>query len=156
VQIYFEFGYSDSVTDADGEVVLALHRATHATLAALTARLSALGVGAAELNALATLAHRPPMSASALAVATATRPTTLTGVLDRLAGRGFLTREPDPADRRSFLITLTPAGTGAAGQAAAAVRELAEQALAGVTSAQRDGFFAVVRALSEGPHDRRR
>ncbi len=33
---------------------------------------------------------------------------TLTGILDRLAAQGYLEREPDPDDRRSFLIHATP------------------------------------------------
>jgi DNA-binding MarR family transcriptional regulator len=33
---------------------------------------------------------------------------TLSGVLDRLVAQGYLDREPDPGDRRSFLITATP------------------------------------------------
>jgi DNA-binding MarR family transcriptional regulator len=70
-------------------------------------------------------------------------------VLDRLARRGYVMRQVDPADRRSFLISLTPAGQQAAGIISAAVSELEQAALAGVSPAQRDGFFAVVDALSE-------
>ena len=34
-------------------------------------------------------------------------PSTLTGVLDRLAGGGWLKREPDPADRRAVVVKST-------------------------------------------------
>ncbi len=135
----------------DGELVLGLQRATHATLAALAGRLAALDLGASEINVLANLARAQPVSVGALATATATRPTTLTSVLDRLARRGYLARELDPADRRSFLVSLTPPGARAAAEVAAAVRSLEEQALATVTPAQRAGFAAVVRAFSEVP-----
>ena len=130
-------------------VVLALHRATHATLQALSARLAGLDLPASEINVLASLAGHRPLTVGALATATATRPTTLTSVLDRLAGRGYVTREVDPADRRSFLISLTPAGQQAAATISAAVSELERTALAGVSPAQRAGFSAVVDALSE-------
>jgi MarR family transcriptional regulator, organic hydroperoxide resistance regulator len=130
-------------------VVLGLHRATHATLQALSARLAGLDLPASEINVLASLAGHRPLTVGALATATATRPTTLTSVLDRLAGRGYVTREVDPADRRSFLISLTPAGQQAAATISAAVSELERTALAGVSPAQRAGFFAVVDALSE-------
>lgn len=129
--------------------IVALQRATHATLDVLAGRLAGLGLRASEINVLANLARAQPVSVGALAAATATRPTTLTSVLDRLARRGYLTRDTDPADRRSFLVSLTGPGQAAARQVAAAVRDLEKQALAGVTPAQRAGFLAVTRALSE-------
>ncbi len=129
--------------------MLGLHRATHATLQALSARLAGLDLPASEINVLASLAGHRSLTVGALATATATRPTTLTSALDRLARRGYVTREVDPVDRRSFLISLTPAGQQAAATISAAVSELERAALARVSLAQRAGFFAVVEALSE-------
>jgi MarR family transcriptional regulator, organic hydroperoxide resistance regulator len=130
-------------------VVLALHRATHATLHALAARLAGLDLPAPDVNALANLADGASRTVGELARATATKPTTLTSVLDRLARRGFIVRELDPADRRSFLISLTPGGEAAARTVAAAVRDLEREALATVTEAELAGFRAVARALME-------
>jgi DNA-binding MarR family transcriptional regulator len=142
---------SDFVIDEEPSpgVVLALHRATHATLQALAVRLAELDLPASEINVLANLAGRGPLTVGVLAAATATRPTTLTSVLDRLVRRGYVVREVDPADRRSFLVSLTPAGERAAGTVSAAVRELEQGALNRVSPAQRAGFFAVIDALSE-------
>jgi DNA-binding MarR family transcriptional regulator len=130
-------------------VVLALHRATHMTLHVLGARLAGLGLSASEINALASLARQHPAAVGALAAATATRPTTLTSVLDRLTRRGYLVREVDPDDRRSFLVSLTPAGQAAARTVAAAVHDLEQGALSRVTATERDGFFAVTTVLTE-------
>jgi DNA-binding MarR family transcriptional regulator len=130
-------------------VILALHRATHATLHALTARLADLDLPAADINVLANLADGAGRTVGALASATATRPSTLTSLLDRLTGRGYVVREPDPADRRSFAVVLTPAGRAVAQRAAAAVADLERQALATVTPAERAGFHAVIDALTE-------
>ena len=88
-------------------------------------------------------------SVGSLAAATATRPTTLTSVLDRLTRRGFVTRELDPADRRSFLVSLTAEGRRAAGAARAAAADLERAALAGISDADLAGFRAVTRALAE-------
>ena len=129
--------------------MLALHRATHATLHALATRLAELDLTASEINVLANLAGHDPLTVGALAAATATRPTTLTSVLDRLVRRGYVVREVDPADRRSFLVSLTLAGQRAAGTVSAAVRELEQSVLIRVSPAQRAGFFAVIDALSE-------
>ena len=116
-----------------GSAILALHRATHATLHALTARLADLDLPAADINVLANLADGTGRTVGALATATATRPSTLTSLLDRLTRRGYIVRETDPADRRSFVVRLTPAGQAAAARAAEAIAELERQSLATVT-----------------------
>ena len=88
--------------------ILALQQAVHHTLAALAAALADLDLTASETNALANLADGRPRSVRELSADTGTRATTLTGVLDRLERRGYLARELDAADRRSFRLTLTP------------------------------------------------
>lgn len=139
------------MTDAEypGSVILALHRATHATLHVLTTALADLDLPAADIDVLALLADGAGRTVGALATATATRPSTLTSLLDRLIKRGYIARELDPADRRSFLISLTPAGRAVAEHAAAAIADLERQALATVTPAQRAGFHALIDALTE-------
>jgi MarR family transcriptional regulator, organic hydroperoxide resistance regulator len=132
-----------------GSVILALHRATHATLHALTTALADLDLPAADIDVLAILADGAGRTVGALATATATRPSTLTSLLDRLTGRGYIARELDPADRRSFLISLTPAGRVVAEHAAAAITDLEREALATVTATQRASFHAVIDALTE-------
>jgi DNA-binding MarR family transcriptional regulator len=135
--------------DEPESAILALHRATHATLHALTARLADLDLPAADINALANLTGGTGRTVGALATATATRPSTLTSLLDRLARRGYIVRETDPGDRRSFVVRLTPDGQAAAVRAAGAIAELERQALATVTPQQRAGFHAVIDALTE-------
>ncbi len=137
------------VTTADAGLITALHQATHATLRALGTRLAYLDLTAAEQNVLAVMADGRTRSAGDVAAATGTRPTTLTSVLDRLEGRQLLTRKVDAADRRSLLITLTPAGRQTAATVQAAVAKLEGHVLAGLTAAQVAGFRAVTRALTE-------
>jgi DNA-binding MarR family transcriptional regulator len=128
-------------------VVLALQRTTHHTLHALGGALADLNLTAAEINALANLADRGALNVRELSAETGTRATTLTGVLDRLENRGYLIRELDPADRRSFRLPLTEAGRAAAGRVQAAVADLERDALARLSAAQIAGFHAVVAAL---------
>ena len=130
-------------------MILALHRATHATLHALTTTLADLDLPAADINTLANLADGEGRTVGALATATATKPSTLTSLLDRLTRRGYLVRETGPADRRSFVVRLTPDGLAVAQRAAAAIADLERQALAATTPAQRAGFQAVIDALTE-------
>lgn len=130
-------------------MILALHRVTHATLHALAVRLASLNLTASEINVLANLADGRTRSIGELGSDTATRPTTLTSVLDRLVGKGYVTRELDPADRRSFRVSLTADGLGVARAARGAAEDLERTALAAISDADLAGFRAVTRALAE-------
>jgi MarR family transcriptional regulator, organic hydroperoxide resistance regulator len=131
-----------------GALILALQRATHGTLQALASRLAALELTGSEINALAQLADAQARSVGQLAAETGTKATTLTSLLDRLAGRGYLVRRTDPGDRRSFLVSLTDDGRPVAAAARAAMGTLEAERLGGVSDAELAGFLAVVRALS--------
>jgi MarR family transcriptional regulator, organic hydroperoxide resistance regulator len=129
--------------------VLALQRATHRTLHVLGAALADLKLNAAEINALANLADRGALNVRQLGDATGTRASTLTGVLDRLEDRGYLVRELDAADRRSFRLVLTEQGRAVAERVGAAVADLERAALGGLTAEHVAGFHAVITALQE-------
>lgn len=128
-------------------IVLALQRTTHHTLHALSSALADLHLSVGEINALANLADRGALNVRELSAETGTRATTLTGVLDRLENRGYLTRELDPTDRRSFRLPLTEAGQAVAGRVQAAVANLERDAATRLSETQIAGFHAVVAAL---------
>jgi DNA-binding MarR family transcriptional regulator len=130
-------------------VVLALQRATHHTLHALSAGLADLSLSAAEINALANLGEGGTLSVRQLSERTGTRASTLTGLLDRLESRGYLMREVDPADRRSFRLPLTDLGQETAARALAAISALEREALSRLDATQLAGYRAVVTALQE-------
>ena len=130
-------------------MVLALQRATHRTLHALSSALADLNLSAAEINALANLGDGGTLNVRQLSERTGTRASTLTGLLDRLENRGYLTRELDPADRRSFRLPLTPDGQAAAARVLAAIADLERGALSGLPAEQVAGYHAVLIALQE-------
>ncbi len=130
-------------------MVLALQRATHHTLHALSAALADLSLSAAEINALANLGEGGTLSVRQLSERTGTRASTLTGLLDRLESRGYLMREVDPADRRSFRLPLTDLGQETAARALAAISALEREALSRLDATQLAGYRAVVTALQE-------
>jgi len=130
-------------------VLLALQRATHHTLHALHADLAGLDLTGSEINTLANLADGRPRNVRDLSADTGIRATTLTGVLDRLERRGYLLRELDTTDRRSFRLTLTAPGHAAATRVRHAVATLEHRALAGLSARQIAGYHAVVTALQE-------
>jgi DNA-binding MarR family transcriptional regulator len=99
-------------------------RVTHQLLSALHDELSDLGLSAAETNVLACFAGAPALTVRELVNATGQRPSTLTGVLDRLERRGLIGRRPNPADRRSVVVELTADGDAAAERVAAAFADV--------------------------------
>ena len=60
--------------------------------------------------ALATVERCGPLTPSELADAERVRRPTVTRMLGHLADAGLISRTPDPADGRSTLVTITPAG----------------------------------------------
>jgi MarR family transcriptional regulator, organic hydroperoxide resistance regulator len=68
-----------------------------------------------------------------------------------MARRGYVIRELDPTDRRSFLVSLTEAGRPVARAAMAAMADVEREALGAVSGAEMAGFRAVVRALTQVP-----
>jgi DNA-binding MarR family transcriptional regulator len=116
---------------------------------ALSASLADLKLSAAEINALANLGEGGTLSVRQLSEQTGTRASTLTGLLDRLENRGYVNRELDPADRRSFRLPLTEAGQATAARVLAAIADLERDALSRVDATQLAGYHAVITALQE-------
>jgi DNA-binding MarR family transcriptional regulator len=114
---------------SEWSALLALQRATHATLQVLSAELVDLDLTASEVNALANLADGRGRTVSELGAAVGARPTTLTSVLDRLERRGHITRGTRPGDRRAVLIELTPSGRLTATTIRQAIADLERRAL---------------------------
>ena len=127
--------------------MLALQRATHRTLHVLSAALADLNLSAAEINALANLSEGATLNVRQLSELTGTRASTLTGLLDRLENRGYLTRELDPEDRRSFRLPLTERGQATATRVLTAIADLERAALSGLSAEQIAGYHAVITAL---------
>ncbi|MEU8618532.1 MarR family transcriptional regulator [Streptomyces sp. NPDC048623] len=129
--------------------LLALQRATHATLHLIATELVDLDMTASEINALANLADGQGRTVSQLGAAVGTRPTTLTSVLDRLERRGHITRGTRAGDRRSVLIELTPSGRVTADTIRRTFADIERRALAELPPAAVAGFHDVLRALVE-------
>ena len=67
--------------------------------------------------------------ASVLAHRMAVSRPTVTALVDSLFERGFVTREPDPDDRRAITVSLTAAGRTAVGDAGVALRATLDSVL---------------------------
>lgn len=71
---------------------------------------------------------------------------TVTGILDRLAARGFLTRERSETDRRRVLLQATPEGRAVAASAPSALHRRFAERLAALP---RDGQAQIASVLSQ-------
>jgi MarR family transcriptional regulator, organic hydroperoxide resistance regulator len=129
--------------------LLALQRATHATLQVLATEVADLDLTASEINVLANLADGRGRTVSELGAVAGARPTTLTSVLDRLERRGHISRGSLPTDRRAVLVELTPSGRVIAAAIRQAVTDLERRALAGLSADAIAGLRAALQALTE-------
>jgi DNA-binding MarR family transcriptional regulator len=58
-----------------------------------------------DLESLDLIGRTGPTTPSAVAAALGVHPATMTGIVDRLERGGWVSREPDPADRRRVIVT---------------------------------------------------
>ena len=77
---------------------------------------AALGMSFVRIKALQRISAAP-VTMRDLAAGLASDPPYVTLIVDDLARRGLVTREPNPADRRSRIVTATAAGQAAARRA---------------------------------------
>ncbi|GAA4680644.1 hypothetical protein GCM10023215_12600 [Pseudonocardia yuanmonensis] len=70
----------------------------------------AAGIGQNEAMTLGELLHRGPLPPSAIARRLGIASASVTSLLDRLTVAGYVQRQPNPVDRRSVLVVLTPGG----------------------------------------------
>jgi MarR family transcriptional regulator, organic hydroperoxide resistance regulator len=124
---------------------------THRLLAALDAELADLGLSAAETNALAAFGGAQSRTVRELVDATGQRPSTFTGVLDRLERRGLIERRAYPTDRRSILVDLTPAGSAAAARVVGAFADLERRIAARLPGGEARRVLTAVAAVLGEP-----
>ena len=70
-----------------------------------------LGLTTGEGRVLLNVRRTGPIRQNLLAERLGVEAMTLSGLVDRLESKGYVERQPDPADRRAKLVTLTEAGT---------------------------------------------
>jgi DNA-binding MarR family transcriptional regulator len=125
-----------------------IHRATH-RIGLYLADLREHGLSQGEAHILAQLAEKAPATIKDLHQGLAHKRSTLTSILDRLAARGFITREVGAADRRTFVITLTPKGRRVARRVHEHLTGLERAIARRVSPSDVSGFLNVIRAVEE-------
>ncbi|SLI78503.1 transcriptional regulatory protein for hcr operon [Mycobacteroides abscessus subsp. bolletii] len=110
--------------------------------------LEAHGVSMWAYAVLTALRDNEARSQASLADAIGADRTRIIAVLDDLQERKLINRQPDPSDRRSNLLSLTPAGRKAVTAVQKAIQDNENRILAGVSSADRGAFLRVLEYLA--------
>lgn len=120
-----------SETDTFGFIVNDLSRIIRAEMDRRTTE-AGLGLTTGEGRVLFNVLRAGPIRQTALAERLGIEAMTLSGLVDRLEAKGFVERQPDAADRRAKLVTLTEAGSTVVAQIepiAAVIRSDAAQGI---------------------------
>lgn len=120
-----------------------IHRATHR----IGIFLDGLGITQGEGHILSHLAASGDATIAELHSTLAHRRSTLTSILDRLADRGWITRETDPDDRRSFIIRLSKSGKLAARKVYRELARIEGQAIGRVSKHDLRSVVATLQSL---------
>jgi DNA-binding MarR family transcriptional regulator len=100
------------------------------------------------LNALQ---DAPQSTQAALAEKIGADKTRIIVTLNDLQAAGLIAREPDPADRRARLLSITPAGNRVRRGVQGEIQRNEERVLAGLPPADRRGFLRALDRLSALP-----
>ncbi|PXX66734.1 MarR family transcriptional regulator [Nocardia tenerifensis] len=94
------------------------------------------------------LGKEPVYTQAALAKAINADKTRIIGVLDELQRGELIRREPDPADRRVNLVSITPAGRSLRDRVQADIQEQENRLLAQLPAADRRAFLRSLQTLA--------
>jgi len=107
------------------------------------------GLNAPRLSALSVIVFAGPVTLGDLAAAEQVRPPTMTRIVNALSEQGLVTRKQDTNDRRSTLLSATPAGKKLLMEGRARrVRSLAKQ-ITGLSHKQRAALQEAAEILKE-------
>lgn len=113
------------------------------------ARLEEAGMDRWGYAVLVTLRDGGPASQARLSERTGIHRSDLVGVLNGLTDRAYVEREPDPADRRRNVVTLTPAGRRRLGELDRLVDRAQDELLDPLTQPERDELVRLLALIVE-------
>lgn len=94
-------------------IVQGLRRVDTGTYALRIRLAEKLGIGTIDINAMAFVGEVDGLTPKDLGKALNITTGSVTAMVDRLESKGFMVRKPNPTDRRSVLLHLSPEGTDA-------------------------------------------
>ena len=116
---------------------LLLHDAARAVRKRFEQRTSGLGLSSAQWRLLALVSREGPINQAWLADRLDIEPISVSRLVDRMEQAGWVSREPDPGDRRVRLIRPTPKTLSAYAEIKATAGDVYAEALAGLSPDER-------------------
>lgn len=126
-----------------------LHKASRQISVHLERHMRELGVSPAEGHLLTYLRSYSPAPIGELLRVFGIKQSTFTSMLDRLEKAGFVRREMNPGDRRSYLIQVTDAGAELAAELNRQLDALEDAIRRRLDRRDLQGFKAVMAAVEE-------
>jgi MarR family transcriptional regulator for hemolysin len=111
---------------------------------AIDRRLKPLGISSGQLPVFFALGGGAALSQKALTELAAIEQPTMAATLSRMERDGLIVKGPDPGDRRSTLIALTPVAMEKARAVREAIDGVNTAALAALTEDERDAYLAML------------
>ena len=136
--------------DDDEDLAVLLTQVKQELVAAERPVVDAHGLTMWEYIALAKLARGRAPTQLALSEQMGYDKTRLIALLDGLADQGLVAREPDPADRRARIVSLTDSGRARLRAARTDIRAMESQLLAGLGADQQVALRTTLAALADG------
>lgn len=127
-----------------------LHKAALMMAEEAEAGLEAAGMKTRDYFVLSSLAGAPDLSQQDLSRLLSLDPTTVVAVIDDLEDRGYVERRRNPADRRRYLLPLTPAGRDALARIDHVATELESGFFAALSHAERTTLLELLSKLMAG------
>jgi len=143
------------VREEDVDVTFMVWLTSRATADLIDATLAPSGLDGDEFAIYSVLTAARAITPTELARWMAAPPTTVSSYVKRFEARGHVKREPNPADRRSYLIELTPAGHRTHRTAVKLFTPLRDRVSAGLGGQEaqvRDALVILRTALDEIRH----
>ena len=124
-----------------------LRRAYQRHMAIFAGIMSDLDLTSMQFAALVKLHELKAVSQTELGRLTGMDRATVSGVVARLKRRNLVLYKPDPLDKRSRIIALTPAGDTLLHEAMQRIGRVTEQTLEPIGSAERDSLRAILQKM---------
>jgi DNA-binding MarR family transcriptional regulator len=128
-----------------------LYRAAEESHALANQMLAGMTLSARQAGILTMVTELEPMTQKALGDALRIDRTTMVALLDDLEGKGYVTRQRHPRDRRAFLVHPTDSGRAAKAAAVQILDEQQRRFLAPLTRAERGQLAALLSRLHHRP-----
>ncbi len=129
-----------------------LPQVAHSLLRDFDTMLATYGIRSSHLGVLSTLRSFGPLSQRRIARYLGLERQTLVNVTDELEKRGLLERQPHPADRRQYLLHLTPDGEAFHTQVDTAATMHQQRVFGSLSQEEQQWLFLILQKLAPSGH----